>query len=106
MSAAQVRVPAQAKKGEVIEIKTRVTHDMETGLRKDEKGKAIPRLMLKSFVCKYNGTPVFEADFDTSVSANPMMTFFTVATESGKLEFTWTDDNGVQIKEEAAISVS
>ncbi len=106
MAAAQIRVPASARKGEVIEIKTRVSHDMETGLRKDDKGKTVPRLMLKSFVCKYNGTPVFEADFDTAVSANPTLYFHTVATESGKLEFIWTDDNGATIKEEASIAVS
>ncbi|MBF0268916.1 MAG: thiosulfate oxidation carrier complex protein SoxZ [Alphaproteobacteria bacterium] len=106
MAAAQVRVPSSAKKGEVIEIKTRIQHDMETGMRKDSSGKTVPRLMLKSFVCKYNGATVFEADFDTSVSANPILSFFTVATESGKLEFIWTDDNNVAVKEEASITVA
>jgi sulfur-oxidizing protein SoxZ len=106
MAAAQVRVPASAKKGEVIEIKTRVTHEMETGFRKDSSGKTIPRLLIKNFVCKYNGTVVFEADFDTSVSANPMLSFFTTATESGKLEFIWTEDNNAQSKAEAEITVS
>lgn len=105
-STAQVRVPASAKKGEVIEIKTRITHDMETGLRKDSSGKPIPRLLLKKFECKYNGVTVFECDWDTSVSANPMLSFYTVATETGKLVFTWTDDNNVQVKEEASITVS
>lgn len=106
MAAAQVRVPASAKKGEVIEIKTRIMHDMETGLRKDSSGKAIPRLLLKKFECKYNGVTVFESDWDTSVSANPMLTFYTVATESGNLEFIWTDDNNVAVKEEASITVA
>lgn len=39
----KVRIPAKAKKGEIIEIKTQISHDMETGQRKDAAGKTIPR---------------------------------------------------------------
>ena len=44
-------------------------------------------------MCTYNGTEIFRADLHQAIAANPFITFFTVATESGTLEFRWTDDN-------------
>jgi sulfur-oxidizing protein SoxZ len=43
MPATRIVVPAKARKGEVIEIKTLIHHVMETGFRRDNTGKAIPR---------------------------------------------------------------
>jgi sulfur-oxidizing protein SoxZ len=37
---------------------------------------------------------IFRADLSPAVAANPFITFFTVATESGMLEFKWIGDNG------------
>ncbi len=90
----RVKVPKSAKKGEIIQIKTLISHKMETGLRKDKTGKTIPRKIINKFVATYNGTEIFNADWHAGVSANPYMAFHTVATESGTLEFTWTDDDG------------
>ena len=42
----RLRVPTSAKKGEVVEIKTLITHPMETGQRKDSDGKIVPRLIV------------------------------------------------------------
>ena len=40
MARALINVPAKAKRGEVIEIKTLISHNMETGFRPDNTGKA------------------------------------------------------------------
>jgi sulfur-oxidizing protein SoxZ len=90
----KVKVPKTAKKGEVIEVKTLISHIMETGQRKDKKGNVIPRKIINKFEAKYNGEVVFSADWHPAISANPYMSFYTVATESGTFEFTWTDDDG------------
>lgn len=88
------RVPAKAKKGEIIEIKAQVTHDMETGQRKDAAGKVIPRRIINKFVCTWNNDVVVSSDWHTAMSANPFVSFFALATESGKIKLAFTDDTG------------
>jgi sulfur-oxidizing protein SoxZ len=48
---------------------------------------------------------VFRADLFPAIAANPFLTFFTVATDSGELVFRWTDDDGNTQTETARISV-
>lgn len=91
----RVKVPKSAKVGEVIQIKTLISHKMETGNRKDKKtGKPIPRLIINSFVAKFNGKEVFKSTMHPSISANPYMAFFMKVSGAGEFEFTWTDDSG------------
>jgi sulfur-oxidizing protein SoxZ len=102
----RVKVPKKAAKGEIIEIKTLISHKMESGQRKDKKtGKKIPRRIINKFSATYNGEVIFSADWHPAISANPYMAFYTVATESGTLEFTWTDDNGSVYSKTAEITV-
>jgi sulfur-oxidizing protein SoxZ len=104
---ARVKVPKKAKKGEVFQIKTLVSHKMETGMRKNKKtGKKIPRLIINNFVCNYNGKEVFSANWHPAVSANPYMSFYVRAEKSGPIEFVWTDDKGQVGKKSAKITVS
>lgn len=102
----RVKVPKTAKKGEIIEIKSLISHKMETGQRKDKKGKKIPRMIINKMTCKYNGETVFSADWHPAISANPYMAFHTVATESGTLEFVWVEDGGKEYKKSAKITVT
>ncbi len=96
MASALINVPAKAKRGDVIEIKTLMSHIMETGYRRTATGEIIPRNIITSFTCRYNGAEIFRADLFPAVAANPFITFFTVATESGKFEFEWIGDRGFQ----------
>jgi sulfur-oxidizing protein SoxZ len=102
---ALVNVPARARRGEVIEIKTLVSHVMETGYRRTQLGALVPRDIIRLFVCTYNGTEVFRADLHPAIAANPFIAFSTVATESGTLAFQWTGDNGFSMTESATITV-
>ena len=56
-----INVPPKAKRGEVIQIKTLISHIMETGFRHDNVGQPIPRDIITSFVCTYNGEEIFKA---------------------------------------------
>ena len=105
MARALVNVPAQARRGEVIEIKTLVSHPMETGYRRTQLGAAIPRDIIRLFVCAYNGTEIFRAELHPAIAANPFIVFSTIATESGTLTFEWTGDNGFAMTESAALTV-
>jgi sulfur-oxidizing protein SoxZ len=105
MANALVNVPARARRGEVIEIKTLISHPMETGYRRSQLGVAIPRDIIRRFVCTYNGVEVFRADFHPAIAANPFLAFWTIATESGTIAFQWTGDNGFSVTESAAITV-
>jgi sulfur-oxidizing protein SoxZ len=105
VASALVNVPARARRGEVIEIKTLVSHAMETGYRRTQLGAAIPRDIIRRFVCTYNGTEIFRAELHPAIAANPFFVFSTIATESGTITFHWTGDNGFSVAESAAITV-
>jgi sulfur-oxidizing protein SoxZ len=102
---ALINVPAKARRGEIIAIKTLIAHPMETGYRVGLNGALIPRDIITLFRCTYNGEEIFRADFSRAIAANPYLTFFTVATATGMIEFEWTGDNGFSATEQAPITV-
>jgi sulfur-oxidizing protein SoxZ len=105
MARALISVPVVARRGEVMDIKALVQHPMETGYRRDSAGGAIPRDIIHRFVCTYNGEEIFRADLFPAMAANPFIAFTTIATESGVLEFRWTDDRGETQTETRSITV-
>ncbi|MBI3372089.1 MAG: thiosulfate oxidation carrier complex protein SoxZ [Betaproteobacteria bacterium] len=106
MAGALINVPASARRGEIIEIKTLVSHPMETGYRRTQYGTVVPRDIIRQFVCTYNGEQIFRAEFHPAIAANPFIAFTTVATESGTIAFLWTGDNGYAVAESVKISVA
>lgn len=94
MGTPRVRMPETAKRGEVVEIRTMVQHPMESGFRLDNQGREIPRHIVESFTCTYNGKEIFRAKLHPAVSTNPFFTFYVAAVDSGDLVFTWNDDQG------------
>jgi sulfur-oxidizing protein SoxZ len=105
MASALINVPKKAKRGEIIEIKTLMSHIMETGYRRTASGQVVPRDIITSFTCRYNGEEIFRADLFPAIAANPFITFFTIAAESGKFDFEWIGDNGFSETASATISV-
>jgi len=105
MARVVVSVPPRARRGDVIEIRTLAGHPMETGFRRTQLGELVPRDIITRFTCSYNGVEVFRAELHPAVAANPLISFTTVATESGTLEFRWTGDNGFSATQTAAIQV-
>jgi sulfur-oxidizing protein SoxZ len=92
--APRVQVPSAAAKGEVFLVRTLISHQMETGLRHDDRGNVIPRKIINKFVCRYNDAVVFSVDLHEAVAANPYVEFYLRATASGQLEFVWEEDGG------------
>lgn len=106
MARALIKVPATARRGEVIEIRTLIGHPMETGHRADSDGRKVPRDIIRRFACRYNGETVFSAELFPAVAANPYIAFFTTAVDSGTLAFSWEGDNGFAHAETVAITVT
>ncbi|MDP4024678.1 thiosulfate oxidation carrier complex protein SoxZ [Methylobacterium sp. NEAU 140] len=96
----------EVAQGGVIEVKTLVSHTMESGQRKDKDGKTIPRKILNTFTCDLNGKTLFSANLESAVSANPYFQFKIRPEESGTLTFTWTDDDGSKIQATEQIKVA
>ncbi len=102
----RIKLPDSIKVGDVIEVKTLVSHVMETGQRKDKDGKTIPRNIINSFSAVHAGKTVFEAKLQPGTSSNPFITFFMKVTGPGDLVLTWVDDAGVTITGSAPIAIS
>ncbi|MBX9592083.1 MAG: thiosulfate oxidation carrier complex protein SoxZ [Hyphomonadaceae bacterium] len=105
MTKPRIRLPEQAKVGEVIEVKTLISHVMETGQRKEADGKSIPRSIINSFTAKFAGTEVFNAELQPGISANPYIAFHMKVPGPGEFEFTWVDDAGVKVVEKQKLNV-
>ncbi len=105
MARAMINMPAKARRGEVIEIRTLIAHPMETGYRPGADGRTLPRDIIRRFSCRYNGELVFSAELFPAVAANPYIAFHTVAAESGTLSFTWEGDKGFSQTETRTIAV-
>ena len=102
----RVKVPKKAKAGEVVTIKSLISHPMETGLRKDKKtGELIPRKIINKFVASFNGQEVVSVAIEPAVSANPYLQFDLKVPEAGTLSFEWTDDDGSVYTTEKNIKV-
>ena len=102
----RLKLPTEAKKGEVIEIKTLLPHVMESGQRKDKDGNPIPRKIINKFACEFNGMPVFSVNLDPAIAAKPYIEFNAKVEESGTFKFAWTDDDGTITTAEEKITVS
>ena len=100
-----INVPKQVKKGEAFEIKLLISHPMESGQRRDTTGQAIPRDIINSVVCTYNGEEVLRADLNPAIAANPFLSFAAVAEESGTLVMRLTDDHGTVQTETVDVTV-
>jgi len=106
MAKPRVKAPKTAKAGDIVQIKTLISHKMETGLRKDKKtGKPIPKKIIESFAATYNGSEVFSSTLHSSISANPYIAFYLKVGKSGDLVMTWKEDTGKSWSAKKSIKV-
>ena len=91
----RVKVPKKATPGDVITIKSLISHPMESGQRKDRKtGELIPRKIINKFVVSFEGEEVVNVGIEPAVSANPYFQFDMTFPGAGTVRFEWTDDDG------------
>ena len=94
----RVKVPKTAEIGEILEIKTLISHPMHSGRAVDGDGNLVPRQIINSFRVYFNDAEIMSVALRPSVSANPFFTFPFKVTESGTFEFVWVEDGGEEYK--------
>ena len=102
----RIVLPATAKKGDIVEIKTLVQHAMEPGYRRDNLGRPVPRDIVATLAVTYAGVEIFKCEMQPGTAANPYVAFSTVATATGDLVFMWTDDSGSVTRETRKLTVT
>ena len=101
----RVKVPSKASAGEAITIKTLISHNMESGQRKDSSGNLIPRSIINRFTCDFNGQNVIDVDLAPAISTNPYFEFDATVPEAGDFKFTWYDDDGSVYEDTKSVAV-
>jgi sulfur-oxidizing protein SoxZ len=101
----RVKVPKTAAVGDVITIKTLISHKMESGQRKDDDGNLIPRSIINRFTADFNGQNVIDVVIEPAVSTNPYFEFEAKIPEAGEFKFAWCDDDGSVYEESKSIAI-
>lgn len=101
----RVKVPKSAAAGDMITIKTLISHKMESGQRKDKEGNLIPRSIINRFTCEFNGQLVIDVTMEPAISTNPYVQFESLVPEAGDFVFTWYDDDGSVYDETKSIAI-
>lgn len=103
---ARIRLPATARAGERIEVRTLVSHVMETGYRIDTSGERVPRNIIERFRCSYDGRVIIDAELGPAIAANPYLSFAFVADRSGEILLEWFEDTGATHVERRELRVA
>jgi sulfur-oxidizing protein SoxZ len=90
--------------GDSTEVKVLMSHEMETGQRKDAQGKAIPAWFIRRVTATHNGKTVLDAQWGPAISKNPFLSFrFKGGATGDKVQIIWTDNKGDKRTDEATI---
>ena len=91
--------------GDSTEVKVLMSHEMETGQRKDAQGKTIPAWFIQNVAATCNGKTVMSAQWGPAVSKNPFLSFkFKGGAKGDKVVISWTDNRGDKRTDEASIA--
>jgi sulfur-oxidizing protein SoxZ len=102
---ARITMPAQARRGDVIEIRLLARHPMERAI--DAPGlRPVARKIIHTLRVTYGGTEVFRMDLSPGIAANPYVAFSTVATQTGELLFEWIEDGGATYERRQQLTVT
>ena len=98
-----MRIRANMAAGKV-EVRVLMSHEMETGLRKDGSGNLVPAHFIQNVSVTHNGRTVMAAEWGPAVSKNPFLHFrFSGGKPGEKIAVTWTDNKGQKRTDEATI---
>jgi len=99
-----MRIRAQAQ-GDKTTVRVLVSHEMESGQRRDAAGKLVPAWFIQNISATWNGKTVMSAQWGTAVSKNPFLQFAFKGGKAGeKVVVSWVDNRGDKRSDEAVIS--
>jgi sulfur-oxidizing protein SoxZ len=91
--------------GDSTEVKVLMSHEMETGQRKDSQGKVIPAWFIQTVNASWNGKTVLSAQWGPAVAKNPFLSFkFKGGAKGDKVQIDWVDNHGDRRTDEATIA--
>ena len=100
-----MRIRAQVQQGGGAVVRVLMSHEMETGLRKDAAGKTIPAWHITDVVAALNGKTVMSAQWGTAIAKNPFTEFVVKGAKSGdKISISWVDSHGDRRTDEATVA--
>lgn len=99
-----MRIRAQAA-GDKATVRVLMSHEMETGTRKDSSGNVIPAWFIQDVTVAHNGKTVLTAEWGPAVAKNPFMQCTVKGAKAGdKITITWVDNKGDKRTDEIAVS--
>lgn len=99
-----MRIRAQAQGGNAV-VRVLMSHEMETGQRKDSAGNTIPAWFIQEVTAQHNGKTVMTAVWGPAISKNPFLQFTVKGAKAGdKITVTWVDNKGGKRTDEAAVA--
>ncbi len=99
-----MRIRAQAS-GDKATVRVLMSHEMETGQRRDAAGALVPAWFIQEVTASHNGQQVLSAQWGPSISKNPFMQFAVKGAKAGdKIAVTWVDNKGDKRTDEATVS--
>ena len=89
-----MRIRATSKDG-VVNVKVLMSHEMETGQRKDAAGRLIPAHFIQSVSATWQGKLVLSAQWGPAVLRNPFLEFnFKGGQKGDKIQMSLTHNKG------------
>ena len=99
-----MRIRAQAA-GDKATVRVLMSHEMESGQRKDSAGKLVPAWHITEVSASHNGNVVMTAEWGPAVSKNPFLQFVVKGAKAGdKISINWKDNKGDSRTDEATVS--
>ena len=99
-----MRIRAQAS-GDKATVRVLMSHEMESGQRKDAAGKLVPAWHITEVTAALNGKPVLAAEWGPAVSKNPFLQFVIKGAKAGdKVSISWKDNKGDSRTDEVTVS--
>ncbi len=90
----RIKLPKSVEANTPFTVRTKITHPMHTGLRRDRDGRPIPRRIVNTFTVRFNGEEALSVALEPAVSSDPYIRFELSLPGSGLLDFEWRDDDG------------
>jgi sulfur-oxidizing protein SoxZ len=102
-----MRIRTQATANGKTIVRVLMSHDMESGQRKDAAGQVVPAWHIRAVVAALNGTPVLTMHWGPAISKNPLLQFNLKSAKAGdRITITWVDTKGDQRSDEAVITAA
>ena len=99
-----MRIRAQVQGGNAV-VRVLMSHEMETGQRKDAAGKTIPAWFIQEVTAQHNGKTVMTAQWGPAIAKNPFMQFNVKGAKAGdKITIAWKDNRGESRTDEATVA--